>query len=86
MRKIIAVVLVVLAGCTENQRARGWGGESMVRLPPGRKLINATWKEADLWVLTRPAEAGEKPERFHFEEHSNWGVLEGRMVIQEVAR
>ena len=41
MKNLLIVILLLtltLTGCTENERARSWGGESTVNLPTGRKL------------------------------------------------
>lgn len=80
----MAVAALGTVGCTEQQRARAWGGNATVELKSGQKLVNATWKgESDLWLLTRQRRADEAPERYVFEESSSWGVIEGRVVIIE---
>jgi len=81
-----ALVALLLAGCTENERARSFGGSADVRLPPGQKLVTATWKEnAALWLLTRPARPGEEPEVLTFQESSSYGLVEGTVRIHERA-
>lgn len=81
---VIALVSLGTVGCTEQERARTWGGNATVELKSGQKLVNATWKgESDLWLLTRQRRADEAPERYVFEESSSWGVMEGRVVIIE---
>lgn len=75
--------LLALAGCTANNRARNFGGTETITLPPNRTLITATWKEANLWTLTRPRRDGEKPEEYEFIEKSSLGIVEGRVVIKE---
>ncbi len=71
------------AGCTQNERAKMWGGTAEVSLPPGRKLVNVTFKETNIWLLTRAAHKDEKPETFEFIEKSNAGLLEGKIIIRE---
>jgi len=86
--KIVGLFLIVLfmavsVGCTEKQRARQWGGSSTVTLNAGQKLVVATWKETDLWLLTRPMREGEVAETYQFSEDSSWGVMEGSVTIVE---
>jgi hypothetical protein len=66
-----------------NSRATGWGGTATVTVPAGEKFVNVTWKDANLWIVTRKAEPGEKPQVYHFREKSVYGVMEGNVVIQE---
>lgn len=67
---------LMLAGCTEQRRARSFGGTTEVKLSPGDKVVGATWKDSSLWVLTRPARAGEQPETLHLHESSSMGVMQ----------
>lgn len=88
MRKcaIICFVLLVLAlglACTDQQRAREYGGTAEVVLPAGQKLVIATWKDDNLWYLTRPMRQDEKPEIYEFTESSSFGVFEGKVIIKE---
>jgi hypothetical protein len=78
-------VVGVLDGCTENRRARTYGGTADVNVAPGQRVINATWKGANLWVLTRPLRADEAPETLTFHEFSAWGISEGTFVLHESA-
>lgn len=86
MRKLLAVlflVAVILSGCTESQRARVFGGEMTIELEEGQKLVNVTWKETDLWYLTRDRLEGEAVESYSFIEESTYGVLEGTVTFKE---
>jgi hypothetical protein len=84
MRKtFLFLAAILLAGCTANERARQFGGTVTVDLPPGRKLVNATWKEQDLWYLHRPARTGETPEVVVFSSKSSFGIVEGSVVFKE---
>lgn len=86
---LLALVLITFVtccfalGCTENQRARQYGGTGHVEVKPGHKIVGATWKNTDLWVLTRPMRAGEEPEVLSLREFSSWGVVEGEMLLRE---
>jgi uncharacterized lipoprotein YehR (DUF1307 family) len=72
---IASVAIVFLASCTDNQRARQFGGTETVDIPEGRILINCTWKQDDLWILTKDTTTG----KMYFNEKSSFGVLEGEI-------
>jgi hypothetical protein len=87
MKKIIVLLIVMLfalGGCTENQRAKQFGGHGNITLPKGQKLVIATWKDDNLWYLTRPMRPNESPETYTFSEESSWGVFEGSYTIKEI--
>lgn len=84
----LIVITVSLASCGGNMSSAQYGGTQTVNLKPGEKLENVTWKTMDrhspsLWILTRPRRAGEQPEVHEFQEKSNFGMIEGRVVITE---
>lgn len=83
--KILALILFsfALIGCTENQRARSFGGTMTVDLPAGEKLFDITWKEHELWYCTRPMRDGEKAEIYTFQEKSSYGTFEGTVILVE---
>ena len=85
MRRIILAIMgaASIFGCTDNTRARHFGGTETVVLTSGDKLVNVTWKENSLWVLTRKMRAEEQPETYSFSEKSGWGILEGQLIIKE---
>lgn len=76
-------ILAFLPACTQNQRAKKWGGTATVTLPAGQKLVNVTWKTDQIWYLTRPMKEGEKPETLTFQEESSFGLIEGKVIFQE---
>lgn len=87
MKKLFLALALILAlgsvACTQQDMARNFGGTAQIDLPPGEKLVNVTWKQVDLWILTRPANPGETPQTYRFKESSSFGVMEGTVVIQE---
>ena len=89
MKKLLVIFLVFVAyfvevaGCTSNQRAKGWGGDMTINLPCGKKLIVATWKEDNLWYLTRPMREGDASETYQFSEDSSWGIMSGTVTFVE---
>ena len=62
----LCVVLTV--SCTQNQRARNFGGNATYTLLKGQKLVMVTWKEDDLWYLSRPMKEGEDVETYTLQE------------------
>jgi hypothetical protein len=86
MKKLLlCCALFLLASCTSNVRAKQWGGTTELKLPPCVKLVNVTWKDANLWYLTRPMRDGEQPEKWLFDEDSNFGIMTGKINIIEQA-
>lgn len=83
MKKVLFLLPVLLFSCTENSRVKHWGGEGTINLPNGRKLVNVTWKENQIWYLTRPMNSNDVAETYQFHEESSWGVIEGTYNIVE---
>lgn len=83
---LVAVVLAAFAmsSCTEQMRAKDLGGETVIKLEPGQKLVEATWKgDGDLWYLTEPMDSGYEPKTKTFKESSSWGIMEGTVTFIE---
>ena len=80
---VIALVAISLASCTENARVKSFGGEGTLNLPKGQKLVNVTWKESELWYLTRSMDSTDVAETYKFQEESSYGVMEGTYNIVE---
>ena len=85
MKKVLFIAMCVLGliACTENERARLYGGEMTVNLPKGEKLISATWKDADLFYLTEPMSENDTPKVKYFREVSSYGLLETTVKFVE---
>jgi hypothetical protein len=80
---ILLVVAFTMVSCTQNTRAKSFGGTSTVELKEGRKLIEATWKEDNLWYLTRVRREGESIETYEFREESSFGMMNGTVIFKE---
>ena len=76
-------MLISLASCTENGRVRAWGGTGTIDLEPGKKLVHVTWKDADLWYLTRDMTPSDTAITYRFSESSQFGLMEGTYIIKE---
>ena len=85
MKKVLAIALLAisLAACTENARVKNFGGEGTINLPKGQKLVNVTWKDTQIWYLTRPMDSTDVAETYTFHEESSFGVLQGTYNIIE---
>ena len=87
MKKKLAVLTAaafVLLGCSGcNMMAKSYGGTTSVDLPTGEKLTEVTWKDNSLWYLTRPMQEGEEAETWTFQEKSNSGIMEGKVILKE---
>ena len=70
MKKMLLAIgmIVMLGSCTENSRVKSFGGEGTINLPKGRKLVNVTWKETQVWYLTRPMNSTDVAETYQFHE------------------
>lgn len=85
MKKILTLIVLIclFSGCTSNSRAKNWGGTDTVKLPKGQKFINVTWKDNNLWYVSRPMKSDEQAESYTFQEISPWGIVEGTVKIIE---
>lgn len=88
MKKFILILIGVISlisfsSCTEQVRTRQWGGEMTIELPAGQELMMVTWKDDDLFYLTRPMTSDYDPVTKTFKESSSWGVLESTVYFKE---
>lgn len=82
MKKLILLLFILssllLTSCTENSRARSFGGTEEVSLKPNEKFLNITWKQDNLWVITQDTITG----ICYAREKSSFGVWEGTIIIK----
>lgn len=91
MRRLVLLIsMLALAGCTENEMARSFGGTMTVNVPCGEKVFDITWKgNADLWYATRPMREGEEPETYYFREQPGAAIRVtggGTVVLKECSK
>ena len=79
---LVSFVFVSVKGCNQIS-AKSFGGTMALTLDPGRKLVNATWKDKQIWLLTTVRSLEDKPQTYVFEERSTCGILQGKVVIEE---
>lgn len=75
---MVAITLLALTSCTDNQRARKYGGTETINLEPNEKFINITWKQNNLWIIVQDTVSG----NYYAREKSSFGVLEGKIIIK----
>lgn len=84
---MVAVIVAALVIFFRPQSvSKSLGGTTTVTLDPGLKLEEITWKDNDLWYLTRPMRADEHAETHTFQQSSNLGILQGTVIIIEQNR
>lgn len=87
MKKIIliftAIICIVLTSCTRQQMTREFGGKMEIKLPAGQELMMVTWKENDLFYLTRPMSPDYMPVTKTFQESSSFGIMESTVLFIE---
>lgn len=74
---LIAILALLFVGCTENQNAKAFGGKASYTIPQNEEFINMTWKETNLWIITKEKDK----EVYHMREKSDYGVWEGHIII-----
>jgi hypothetical protein len=80
MKKIIIIALgITIISCTDNQRAKTFGGSEEIELKKNEVLINMTWKESNLWMQTIDTNTGIS----YFREKSSLGWVEGQIIIKQ---
>jgi hypothetical protein len=87
---LLAFLIVGLSSCTENTRAKSFGGSMVIDLPNGTKLVTATWKVGEdgkqgpsLWYLYTSMDSTDTPKTYTFKEKSDFGLVEGVVYFTE---
>ena len=80
---LFCTMVIVFAGCSQQSMVKECGSSMTIELEPGQKLEEITWKENELWYLTRPFTEDDIPEIHTFQEQSEFGVFEGTITIIE---
>lgn len=72
-----------MTSCTQKMMTREWGGSSEIRLEKGQRLLEITWKNSNLWLLTEPMDSDYVPKTKTFYEDSSFGLYEGTITVIE---
>lgn len=79
--------IFLMASCTDNDRVKNWGGSAELTIPSDEKFVNVTWKESELWIVTRDRTAADTTyDTYRFQEKSSYGMMEGTYIIKEVRK
>ena len=81
---IMLCFINLTSSCTGNTRAKKWGGTEYIQVEKGQKVLNVTWKDNNqLWILTESMDKDYTPKTLKFQEKSNWGIIQGTIILQE---
>lgn len=81
---LLGAFLVLSMGLTGCQTAaKNFGGSMTINLEPNQKLEEITWKDDDLWYLTKPMTSDDTAETHTFQQSKDFGVFEGTVTIIE---
>ena len=86
MKKIILLIITIsicLCSCTKQICTHTYGGDMTINLPAGQELMMVTWKDNDLFYLTRPMSPDYVPVTKVFHESSSYGVIESTVYFKE---
>ena len=75
---LLFIVALSVISCTENVRARRFGGTEEVKLKKNEIVLNVTWKETQMWICTKDTVTGIT----YFREKSNLGIMEGTVIFK----
>lgn len=79
---LLLLILIFITGC-EQTVSRDFGGNTTINLNPGERLIEATWKEDNIWYLIEPMDSDYVPKTKVFKESSAFGVFNGTVTFIE---
>ena len=87
MKKILFILTCIVGmfsiSCTEQQRVRNFGGTMTIDVEPGQEVMMATFKDEDLFYMTRPMSEDYVPTTKKLVESSSFGVLESTVIFKE---
>jgi hypothetical protein len=79
----ICVIALISISCTENTRTKHYGGSMTIEVEPGMMVVNATFKDDDLWYFVAPMDDNYIPQTKKLIEKSTYGVFEGTIIFNE---
>lgn len=80
---ILMLMALMVCGCTTQAITKSFGGSMELHLEPNQKLEEITWKDDNLWYLTKPMTDSDVPETHTFSQSSSFGLFEGTITIIE---
>lgn len=80
---MIIAMAVCQVSCTDNEKAKNYGGTIEYTLDAGQKFVNATWKDDNLWIISEQRSDTVAPRTITMTEKSSYGIYEGKVIIHE---
>lgn len=80
---LIICIFFISRLTSEQSVTKNWGGSMNIELEPNQKLIEVTWKDDSLWLLTKDMQEQDIAENYRFQEKDVTGILEGTVFIKE---
>ncbi len=80
---ITTILCCVFTSCTQQTISREFGGTVTINLEPGEKLVEATWKDDNLWYLVEPMDSDYIPTTKIFKESASFGIMNGKVIFIE---
>ena len=83
MKKILFILIFIFCLSSCQLGTRKFGGNTTIKLEPGKELIEVTWKNNNIWYLVEPMDSDYNPKTKEFIESSLFGVMEGKIIFIE---
>lgn len=88
LRTKVILLLLILVGIgywisTTQFGSKHFGGTYTINIEENKKLVNVTWKDEQIWLLTKKSNISDISETYEFKEDSRFNVIEGTVVIKE---
>ena len=87
MKKILTFISLVICicciSCTEQERARQFGGTATIDVEPGYRVMMATWKGDDLFYMVEEMPSDYEPHDKMLIESSSYGLIESKTIFKE---
>ena len=85
---IITLLMFTCCNLIDNHMSRHYGGTMTINVKKGYKVTNASWKVGEdksysVWYFTEPMDSDYIPKTKELVEHSELGVLEGKVKFIE---
>ena len=79
------IMMVFSLTSCDQYITRKFGGTTTIKLEPGQKLIECTWKGNGgvLWYLVEPMDSDYVPKTKEFIESSTIDIMEGKVIFIE---
>lgn len=81
---LVSILAFALTGCDQVLVRSGFSNMT-INLPCGHKYVNASWKEAEIWYATRPANPGETFVTVTYKQQTPVNILSGSVMFVESA-